>query len=76
MLMLVLQLLYFLLMAEYQCLVLASNDPEPVIDIGHLSVLSIQFFSVIDDEGGKIAFLESFEYSSLFVGVKATGVDM
>lgn len=76
MLMLVLQLLYFLLIAEDECLILASNDPESVIDIGHLRVLSIQFFSVIDDEGGKVTFLESFEYSSLFVGVKATGVDM
>lgn len=74
--MLVLQLLYFLLIAEDECLVLASNNPEPVKNIGHLRVLSIQFFSVIDDEGGKVAFLESFEYPSLFVGVKAAGVDM
>ena len=74
--MFVLQLLYLLLMTEDQCFVLASNDPKFVIDIGHLRVLSVQFLSVIDDEGSKVAFLESFEYSSLLVGVKATGVDM
>ena len=75
-LMLVLQLLNFFFIAEDQRLILASNDPISVIDVGHLCILSIQLFCVIDDKRGKIALLQSFENSSLLIRVKATSVDM